>query len=269
MKRHQVNNLIILHKLTVLFLLLFYFKELKCVSDPAVDSMNECSTDGVCYASLWRNSSGIIEKSMRCFNREQLQPLENPLLCRSQDPSRYVIQCCNTQYCNKDLQLTLKEIDKNDERSVWRFRGLNSGKLEFNPYLPTQVDRAQLNFNFNTSKLEGNLLCTKDDNVVLKAELRDSGIFLTVSDLRSKRILKTASCKPSSQGAHFNDNKLHSVTIKKESRNQLLLTCDDGQSQTLQYDADIPFVNTKHGIVFGLDCANDKGKKFVGDLSQV
>jgi hypothetical protein len=50
----------------------------------------------------------------RCFNREQLQPLDNPLLCRSQDPTRYVIQCCSTQYCNKDLQLTLKEIDKND-----------------------------------------------------------------------------------------------------------------------------------------------------------
>lgn len=88
--------------------------KLKCVSEPVVDSMNECSTDGVCYASLWRNSSGVIERSMRCFNRDQLQPLENPLLCRSQDPTRYVIQCCNTQYCNKDLQLTLKDIDKND-----------------------------------------------------------------------------------------------------------------------------------------------------------
>lgn len=50
---------------------------------------------------------------------------------------------------------------------------------------------------------------------------------------------------------------------------KVFLTCDDGQTQSLQYDVDIPFINSKHGVVFGLDCANDKGKRFSGDLSQV
>lgn len=82
------------------------------------------------------------------------------------------------------------------------------------------VERGELSFSFNTSKLEGNMLCTKDENVVLKAELKDSGIFLTVTDLRSKRLLKTASCKPNSE-SQFNDNKLHKVTLSKENRNQV------------------------------------------------
>ena len=84
------------------------------MSDPAVDSSSECSTDGVCYASLWRNSSGVIERYMRCFSREQLQPPENPVLCRSQDPTRYVIQCCDSNYCNKNLDLKLKDLDEKD-----------------------------------------------------------------------------------------------------------------------------------------------------------
>lgn len=49
----------------------------------------------------------------------------------------------------------------------------------------------------------------------------------------------------------------------------MVLTCDDGQAQSLQYDGEIPFINTKHGVVFGLDCTNDKGKRFNGDISQV
>jgi hypothetical protein len=64
------------------------------------------------------------------------------------------------------------------------------------------------------------MICTKDDNVVLKAELKDSGIFLTIIDLRSKRLLKTASCKPNS-GSQFSDNKMHKVTLSKENRNQV------------------------------------------------
>lgn len=81
------------------------------------DSSSECQTDGVCYAALWRNNSGAIERYMRCFSREQLQPASDPTICRSQDPARYVIQCCDTDFCNRDLQLKLQDIDARDRKS--------------------------------------------------------------------------------------------------------------------------------------------------------
>ncbi len=90
---------------------------LRCVSDPPVDSSNECQTDGVCYASLWRNSSGVVERYLRCFSRDQLEPAGDPSLCRSQDPTRYAIQCCDTDYCNRDIQLKLQDLDAKDRTS--------------------------------------------------------------------------------------------------------------------------------------------------------
>ena len=68
---------------------------------------------------------------MRCFSREQLQPPENPVLCRSQDPTRYVIQCCDTDYCNKNLDLKLKDLDEKDGKSSF---GLDDNSLQFKIY---------------------------------------------------------------------------------------------------------------------------------------
>ncbi|CAF0717725.1 unnamed protein product [Brachionus calyciflorus] len=240
--------------------------KLRCVSDPADDSSSECSTDGVCFASLWRNSSGVIERYMRCFNREQLQPPENPVLCRSQDLTRYVIQCCDTDYCNRDLQLKLKDLDEKDERSIWRFRGVNSGDIEFVPYL-SPSKQSELVFQFNTSKPDGSVMCSKDDNYALRGELKGQNFVLSVMELRSKRILKTSSCP---QRSPLNDNKWHKVQLIKKSRSQIQLVCDDSSPVNFQYEIDIPFVNTnKFGVVFGSDCVDEKGVKFQGDLSSI
>ncbi len=84
------------------------------MSDVPGESANECQTDGVCFASLWRNSSGVVERYMRCYSREQLQPASDPVLCRSQDPTRYVIQCCDTDFCNRDLKLKLQDLEPKD-----------------------------------------------------------------------------------------------------------------------------------------------------------
>lgn len=86
------------------------------MSDPTVDGSNECQTDGMCYTALWRNSTGSVERYMRCFSRDQLQPAADPALCRSQDPNRYVIQCCDTDFCNRNLQLKLPDIDPKDRK---------------------------------------------------------------------------------------------------------------------------------------------------------
>ena len=241
--------------------------KLRCVSDPAVDSGNECATDGVCYASLWRNSSGVIERYMRCFNREQLQPAENPVLCRSQDPTRYVIQCCDTDYCNRDLVLKLKDLDEKDERSIWRFRGASSGDIEFVPYLQP-ARQAELSFQFNVSRPDGNVMCTRDDNLYLKAELVNQNLIFYLNDVKSKRMLKSVACTPR-PGVQFNDNKWHKVQLIKRNRGTVSIICDDVPAQNLQYEGDIPFVNSKFGVNFGIDCVNDRARKLNGDLSQI
>ena len=37
----------------------------KCAASPAFHSETDCHTDGACYAALWRNASGEIERHMR------------------------------------------------------------------------------------------------------------------------------------------------------------------------------------------------------------
>ncbi len=103
---------------------------------------------------------------------------------------------------------------------MWKLRGQNSGEIKFVPQM--QVGKqAELQFQFNSSKLEGNLVCTRDDNMYLRAEIVNQNIMLTVSDVKSKRILKSVACKPQ-PGTLFNDNKWHKVNLVKKSRGQVI-----------------------------------------------
>ena len=37
----------------------------KCAASPSSNSVTECHTDGACFAALWRNASGEVERHMR------------------------------------------------------------------------------------------------------------------------------------------------------------------------------------------------------------
>jgi hypothetical protein len=39
--------------------------------------------------------------------------------------------------------------------------------------------------------------------------------------------------------------------------------------QNLNFEQEIPFINTRYGLVFGNDCVNEKVKRFNGELSEV
>ena len=62
-------------------------------------------------------------------------------------------------------------------------------------------------------------------------------------------------------------NLIHFCNNNKKKK--ISIICDNSDPQTLRYQADIPFVNTKFGVLFGVDCINDKARNFNGDISQV
>lgn len=147
---------------------------------------------------------------------------------------------------------------------LWRFRGSNSGQINFVPYL-SQSRESSLNLKFNTSQPHGVIMCSKDDNYALKAELNNQMLMVSITDLRSRQIIKSAYCQKRS----LSDNKWHKIQIGKKSRSQIVFTCDDSSQSTLQYEIDIPFVNTNRGVVFASDCVNSRASKFQGELSEI
>lgn len=105
------------------------------------------------------------------------------------------------------------------ERSIWKFYGSNSGKIEFIPNLPIGKI-AEIKLEFNTSKSEGNILCTRDETFFLKAELFNQNIIFSLNDIKSKRVLKSVACKPQ-HTSQFNDKNWHKIHLIKRSRGQV------------------------------------------------
>lgn len=135
------------------------------------------------------------------------------------------------------------------------------------PFLPT-ARQAELSFQLQ-AKSDGNIVCSRDDYLALRVDHKDRRLVLTISDVRSRRVLKTAECSASSGGG---EDKWQRVHLVKKSRGMVTMTCgESSQPVTLQYDSDIPFVNTKkYGVIFGRDCVDDRTpRRFNGDLSQV
>lgn len=161
-------------------------------------------------------------------------------------------------------------VNFKDSLSTWRFRGINSGDIEFVPYLH-ESQKAELSFQFNTSMTNGNIMCTKDDTLALNVELVNSILAVSITDIRTRRVLLTTNCRPK-PGTHFNDKSLHSFKMVKKGTNQFEVVCDEQEPQALyfrqQHGEDVPFVSTKYGVSFGIGCF-EQTRKFTGDLSQV
>jgi hypothetical protein len=157
-----------------------------------------------------------------------------------------------------------------DSLSTWRFRGINSGDIEFVPYLH-ESQKAELGFQFNTSMTNGNILCTKDDTLALNVELVNSILAVSITDIRTRRVLLTTNCRPK-PATSFNDKSLHAFRMVKKGVNQFEVVCDEQEPQALyfrqQHGEDVPFVSTKYGVSFGIGCF-EQTRKFTGDLTQV
>ena len=245
------------------------------MTDPSTNSSSECATDGVCYADLWRNRSGLVERRMSCFNREQL--VQNPFLCQEQPSTRYVIACCSTNYCNRHLMLELLPLDdahgrvavtrwrfRGDvkflplaEKDVWRFRG--SGDVQFLPLAEKDVPAlAEITFSFNATKPEGTIMCTRNDDSVLNVDLKDSHIWISIFDVDSKRRIETVICRANPPQMSYIDQKWHRVQLSMNA-GQLSVVCDDNQSPiSFSRRHHVPFANTKYGLFFGRNCVDER-----------
>lgn len=152
--------------------------------------------------------------------------------------------------------------------STWRFRGSNSGQLEFTPtQLPSPTSQQELTFEFNSTS--GTVMCSRDDHLALKVELKDYRVLLSLFDARSRRFIKAATCHQQRNGDNW--KKVHLV---KKNRGYITISCDDGPTQSLQHDlgVDLPFVNNnKHGLTFGADCLDERsnGRKLTGEINQI
>ena len=148
------------------------------------------------------------------------------------------------------------------KESTWRFRG--NGELDFVPsLLPARL--SELKFQFNTSRSDaGTIVCTRDEQLALKVELKDQKLHLSVFDAKSRRFIKAATF-PSQR---LNDNRFHRVQLIKKSRGVVTITLDENVEQTLQHDGELPFVNTRYGVSFGGDCV-DNTRKFIGEINAV
>jgi hypothetical protein len=175
--------------------------------------------------------------------------------------------------------------------STWSVRGgLTAGEIDFTPPPPPPGQQpprhAEINFRFNTSRRGGadsggTLLCTRDEQLALKVELKDQKLLLSLYEVaarsaQARRLIKAVTCQSSQQ--RFNDNRWHRVQLVKRARNQVSISCDDSPPQTVQYDGatDLPFAaNTNGGGVrLGADCLSDDAasssrRKFIGELAQV
>jgi hypothetical protein len=161
------------------------------------------------------------------------------------------------------------------QANTWHLKGgLSAGEIEFIPYLSSQARQAELSFKFNTSRADaGTIMCTRDDQLAVKVELKDQKLLLSVYEAKSRRFLKAVTCQSARSGS-FSDNKWHRVQLVKKSRGSISISCDEGAAQTLSYDGagDLPFVNTNNGVKLGSDCVDDSARssrKFIGELSQI
>lgn len=102
-------------KLIVVFAVVLIFAvenscALRCYCDACKDSNYTCTTDGVCFASVYLEGDKQEKRLFKCFAKSKLFPPENPIWCLSSNLSnrRFIIECCkNYDFCNRDLTPTL------------------------------------------------------------------------------------------------------------------------------------------------------------------
>ncbi|XP_075588750.1 TGF-beta receptor type-1 isoform X5 [Dermatophagoides farinae] len=90
---------------------------LLCHCDICEKNNNTCETDGVCAATLYKES-GKIRTSYRCYDKRDLLPPENPVHCQySKRLQRNVdIHCCvDRDFCNKNFHFNPQLFNNNDD----------------------------------------------------------------------------------------------------------------------------------------------------------
>ncbi|XP_037808125.1 TGF-beta receptor type-1 isoform X3 [Lucilia sericata] len=83
-------------------------RPLKCHCDICKDNNYICETDGYCFTSVQKETSGALIFSYRCLDKKydlQREPLE--CLTTKQKQNIYNVQCCHEDFCNKNELLKL------------------------------------------------------------------------------------------------------------------------------------------------------------------
>ena len=65
-------------------------------------------------------------------------------------------------------------------------------------------------------------MCTKDEKFYLKAEMSNKNLVFSLNDVKTKKVLSSATCKANGL-TQFNDNKWHKVQLIKKSRDLVIL----------------------------------------------
>ncbi|KNC33546.1 hypothetical protein FF38_03852 [Lucilia cuprina] len=89
-------------------------RPLKCHCDICKDNNYICETDGYCFTSVQKETSGALIFSYRCLDKKydlQREPLE--CLTTKQKQNIYNVQCCHEDFCNKNELLKLSFSEEN------------------------------------------------------------------------------------------------------------------------------------------------------------
>lgn len=98
---------------------------------------NFCQTDGLCRTSIERTKNGEGTKiRYQCLLKYQLFPRARPFECENSVKllHRYVRQCCDSDYCNRNITLTLQSPPGQSQNSLRSSQSsANSSKTSTNP----------------------------------------------------------------------------------------------------------------------------------------
>ncbi|XP_014470881.1 PREDICTED: TGF-beta receptor type-1 isoform X4 [Dinoponera quadriceps] len=87
---------------------------LKCYCDICADANYTCETDGYCFASTSLEND-VVTYARRCVHKQLSSSQPEPfILCMTSDSRNmtFVIECCNQDYCNRNLKPQLHPRNK-------------------------------------------------------------------------------------------------------------------------------------------------------------
>ncbi|KAM7346182.1 TGF-beta receptor type-1 babo isoform 2-T2 [Cochliomyia hominivorax] len=110
-------------------------RPLKCHCDICKDNNFICETDGYCFTSVQKETSGDLIFSYRCLDKKydlQREPLE--CLTSKQKQNIYKVKCCHKDFCNKDELIKLSFVEDyipEDKLKTWELVAIIFGSTLF------------------------------------------------------------------------------------------------------------------------------------------
>ncbi|KAM7346183.1 TGF-beta receptor type-1 babo isoform 3-T3 [Cochliomyia hominivorax] len=107
-------------------------RPLKCHCDICKDNNFICETDGYCFTSVQKETSGDLIFSYRCMSKENHIPPDDPAWCHESD-SLTTTQCCEEDFCNTRDNFTgsLPDYIPEDKLKTWELVAIIFGSTLF------------------------------------------------------------------------------------------------------------------------------------------